>query len=52
MTSTIKPLSMLLVALCLSLGLVLPLPDAMAAMKADLNNRNHRTTGSGERHWA
>ena len=37
MTFTIKPLSTLIVALCLSLGLFLPIPGAMAAMKADLN---------------
>ena len=32
-----KPLSTLMLALCLSLGLFLPVTGAMAAMKADLN---------------
>ncbi len=37
MKFTIKPLSTLMLALCLSLGLFLPVTGAMAAMKADLN---------------
>ena len=37
MKFTLKPLSTLMLALCLSLGLFLPVTGAMAAMKADLN---------------
>ncbi len=37
MPFTFKPLSTLMLALCLSLGLFLPVSGAMAAMKADLN---------------
>ena len=37
MKLTFKPLSTLMLALCLSLGLFLPVTGAMAAMKADLN---------------
>jgi competence protein ComEA len=37
MKFTFKPLSTLMLALCLSLGLFLPISGAMAAMKADLN---------------
>ena len=33
-----KPLTTLILAACLSLGLFLPLSGAMAAMKADLNS--------------
>jgi competence protein ComEA len=37
MKFTFKPLSTLMLALCLSLGLFLPITGAMAAIKADLN---------------
>jgi len=37
MKFTFKPLSTLMLAACLSLGLLLPVSGAMAAMKADLN---------------
>ena len=37
MKFTCKPLSTLMLALCLSLGLFLPITGATAAMKADLN---------------
>ena len=37
MQLSFKPLSTLMLALCLSLGLFLPVTGAMAAMKADLN---------------
>jgi len=37
MKLSFKPLSTLMLALCLSLGLFLPVTGAMAAMKADLN---------------
>ena len=37
MKFNLKPLSTLMLALCLSLGLFLPVTGAMAAMEADLN---------------
>jgi len=37
MKFTFKPLSTLMLALCLSLGLFIPITGAMAAIKADLN---------------
>ncbi|MDH5562099.1 MAG: helix-hairpin-helix domain-containing protein [Nitrospirota bacterium] len=37
MKFTFKPLSTLMLALCLSLGLFLPITGAMAAIKTDLN---------------
>lgn len=37
MKFTFKPLSTLILAFCLSMGLCLPVTVAMAAMKADLN---------------
>ncbi len=37
MKFTFKPLSTLMLALCLSLGLFIPITGAIAAIKADLN---------------
>ena len=37
MKFTLKPLATLMLALCLALGLFLPVTGVMAAMKADLN---------------